>query len=86
MASRSHVHDPRPTPRKRAHEYGVELVAVGGPAAAPTRSSSRSRTGSCSAPLTDFSRKLRAGGCFIDVKCSARPRGRDRAGPAYWRL
>lgn len=80
------VHDPYADQAEALHEYGVELVQwdalprADAIVAAVSHSELRERT------IDDFSAKLVAGGCFIDVKACFDAAALEQAGMRVWRL
>ena len=81
-----HVHDPMAEAAEAKHEYGVTLRAWDDLPKADAIVAAVAHKDFLSRPISDFQSKVKAGGCFIDVKCLFDPAAIKGAGLHLWRL
>ncbi len=81
-----HVHDPMAEAAEAKHEYGVTLCAWDDLPKADAIVAAVAHKDFLSRPISDYQTKVKAGGCFIDVKCLFDPAAIKDAGLHLWRL
>ena len=81
-----HVHDPVPLAAEARHEYGIELVDFDALPVADAIVLAVAHAPFRERALADYRTKLKATGCFIDVKSQFDLRALKAAGIASWRL
>jgi UDP-N-acetyl-D-glucosamine/UDP-N-acetyl-D-galactosamine dehydrogenase len=80
------VTDPTADPEEAMHEYGVRLMGYEDLPRADAIVAAVAHREYAALPVTDFARKLVAGGAFVDVKASYDPGALQAAGLKVWRL
>ena len=81
-----HVHDPVAAPAEARHEYGVDLVAWDELPRASAIVSAVAHQALLERPVDHFVAKLRPGGVYADVKCTANAQVLQAQGFTVWRL
>jgi len=81
-----HVYDPVAEPAEALHEYGIELDTWENLPKADAVIAAVAHKEVVRRPLSDFTSKLNAGGCFIDVKSQFDQSQFTEAGYNVWRL
>jgi UDP-N-acetyl-D-galactosamine dehydrogenase len=81
-----HVYDPVAEPAEALHEYGIELDTWENLPKADALIAAVAHKEVVRRPLSDFTNKLNAGGCFIDVKSQFDQSKFTEAGYNVWRL
>ena len=81
-----HVHDPVAAPAEARHEYGVDLVAWDELPRASAIVSAVAHQALLERPVDHFVAKLRPGGVYADVKCTANAQVLRAQGFTVWRL
>ena len=80
------VYDPVAESAEALHEYGIALTAWDALPQADAMVAAVSHKELLARPLTDLTAKIRAGGCFIDVKSQYDRTALEQAGFTVWRL
>ncbi|MGZ3184210.1 MAG: nucleotide sugar dehydrogenase [Telluria sp.] len=83
---RVHVHDPVAHAEEALHEYGIELDSWTGLPCAEAVVAAVPHAQLLERPISDYVSKLKAGGCFIDVKSCFDHAALAAAGYSVWRL
>ena len=81
-----HVHDPMAESAEAKHEYGVTLRSWDELPKADAIVAAVAHKDFLSRPISDYQSKVKAGGCFIDVKCLFDPAAIKDVGLHLWRL
>jgi UDP-N-acetyl-D-galactosamine dehydrogenase len=81
-----HVYDPVAEPAEALHEYGIELDTWDNLPKADALVAAVAHHDIVKRPMSDFTAKLNAGGCFIDVKSQFDQAQFTEAGYNVWRL
>jgi UDP-N-acetyl-D-galactosamine dehydrogenase len=80
------VHDPVPDQKEARHEYGIELCGWEAMPRAEALIVAVAHKQFLSRKLADFLLKVRANGCFVDVKSQFDEKALAEAGLSVWRL
>jgi UDP-N-acetyl-D-glucosamine/UDP-N-acetyl-D-galactosamine dehydrogenase len=81
-----HVHDPMAEPSEAKHEYNVALRSWDELPQADAIVAAVAHKEFLARPMKDYLRKVKNGGCFIDVKCQFDPKAVKESGLSLWRL
>jgi UDP-N-acetyl-D-galactosamine dehydrogenase len=80
------VHDPVPLKAEAQHEYGIELVAWDDLPVADALVATVAHSDFLKMGVERLAKKVKAKGCFIDVKSAFDISALNRAGLHTWRL
>jgi UDP-N-acetyl-D-glucosamine/UDP-N-acetyl-D-galactosamine dehydrogenase len=80
------VHDPMAEAAEAKHEYGVTLRTWDELPEADAIVAAVAHKEFLLRPMADYLTKVKAGGCFIDVKCQFDPASIKQSGLSLWRL
>ncbi len=80
------VHDPMAESTEAKHEYGITLRSWDELPQADAIVAAVAHKEFLARPMKDYLTKVKAGGCFIDVKCQFDPAAVKESGLSLWRL